>query len=216
MPPRSRHPSFTHSAPPHSSFAPRQLARLDSLGADGLNLDIEGSRAENRDALTALVAELAAALRGANPRAQLSFDTGIYPLGQADAYDHVALAVSLDFFVPMAYDMCWGAGAAAANCPIGGLGAGLAQYTNDLNISAAQLVVGLPWYGWDFPCADATAGAPCDVAVPDGAEWFGWCTQVRTRIVGEPTVNQAVAIELNFIRKGLAKFHPQRSCSCDI
>ena len=153
-----------------------RVAQVRSLGIDGLNLDIEGNSA-HRDGLTSLVAELRAALSAADPRYQLSFDLGISPGGQTGGYDHLALSKVMNFTVPMAYDECWGANKATANSPIDRLVKGMTDYAA-LGVGAGSLVMGLPWYGWDFPCSEDASGAPCSVDPPAGKPWFGYATQV--------------------------------------
>lgn len=127
---------------------------------DGINLDIEGNSA-NAAALTQAVALLRAALLADNPYAQLTFDTAIYPAGQVSGYDYKGLAEYCDFLIPMAYDMCWGASRAEANTPLPGVAKGLLQY-DALGVPANKLVLGLPWYGYAFPCTNAPppAGQP--------------------------------------------------------
>ena len=127
-----------------------------------MNLDNEGNAAAGRDDLTALVTELRAAIRDANPDYSLSFDLGISPNGQAAGYDHKALAAQLDFTLPRAYDECWGAKKGTANSDISTAIAGIKQYSQ-LGIAPESLVIGFPWYGWDFPCTDGEMGGACAV-----------------------------------------------------
>jgi hypothetical protein len=56
-------------------------------GTDGLNFDIEGST--NEDGLTKLMQIVSTVYRGKFPHAQISMDTGAYPIG---LYDYVNLA----------------------------------------------------------------------------------------------------------------------------
>jgi di-N-acetylchitobiase len=119
---------------------------------DGVNIDIEGNTA-NADAVTAATAEMAAALRAANPWTQITFDTAINPLPNQGGYNFTALAEICDFLVPMGYDMCWGASNAAANAPTGGLEAAF-QYYGELGVPADKVVLGLPWYAYNFPCSN--------------------------------------------------------------
>jgi di-N-acetylchitobiase len=147
---------------------------------DGVNIDIEGNTA-NADAVTAATAEMAAALRAANPWAQITFDTAINPLTNQGGYNFTALAEICDFLVPMGYDMCWGASKAAANAPTGGLQAAF-QYYGDLGVPAGKLVLGLPWYAYAFPCSNppppsiapvnGTAAPQCTLGSwNDGGSW---------------------------------------------
>jgi di-N-acetylchitobiase len=149
---------------------------MTDLGLDGFNIDIEQNH-DHRDDLTSLIKDLSTAVRAANPKAQLSFDLAISPKGQTSGYVHADLAAVLDFIVPMAYDECWGAKAAAANSPISSLSSGVEQYL-ELGVGPEQLVLGLPWYGWDFPCDSAEEWAECGITVPDGKEWYGYTKQI--------------------------------------
>lgn len=126
---------------------------------DGINLDIEGNTA-NADALTTLTQSVASAFRAVNPYAQISFDTSIYPLAVGDGYDLAALAAILDLVVPMAYDMGWASSPARANSPIPLVRQGIQQYVTNLSIPASKIVLGLPWYGYRFPCANAYVPHP--------------------------------------------------------
>lgn len=159
-----------------AAYVTETVARMASAGVDGFNVDIEGNSA-HRDELTALVTELSTEARKANPHAQITFDLAIFPKGQTQGYDHAALAKVLDFIVPMAYDECWGAATAEANSPYDALTGGVQQY-KDLGVPAEKLVLGLPWYAWDFPCDSSESYGACHITVPKGKQWFGYATQI--------------------------------------
>jgi len=165
---------FTNAAF-RSAWVKTQVADVTSLGYDGFNIDIEGNTAHKHE-LTALVTELAAALRKANPHSQLSFARSVYPMNQQDGYDDGALSKVLDFIVPMAYDECWSASKARANSPLPALAVSVQQYAH-LGVPAGRLVMGLPWYAWDFPCDSAARQDVCKITVPRGKPWFGYVTQ---------------------------------------
>ena len=149
---------------------------VTNLNLDGLNLDIEGNSA-NLDALTQLVAALRLALTAANPAYQLTFDLGISPDGQSAGYDHLALSKHINFTVPMVYDECWGTRTASANSPVARLVQGMKEY-GAISVDAGALVMGLPWYGWDFPCDELHIGDACSVNPPAGKPWYGYATQL--------------------------------------
>ena len=48
---------------------------------------------------------------------------------------------------------------AAANSPAALVGRGLGQWL-DLGVPASKLVLGLPWYGYDYPCVPDSSGRP--------------------------------------------------------
>ena len=127
--------------------------------------------------LTALVSEMYSAMQQYNSHLQLSFALGIFPASQSASYNHKDLAQYLDFLIPMAYDEPWGAKSAAANSPIDAIKTGVAQYAT-LGVPASKLVIGLPWYGWDYPCDSNRTGIVCNVTPPAGQEWYGWATQI--------------------------------------
>jgi di-N-acetylchitobiase len=140
----------------------QQVAIMQQNFTDGINIDIEQNTA-NSASLTILTQNVASALRAVKSYAQISFDTAIYPNNAVQGYNFTALAEACDFLVPMAYDMCWGAAKASANSPLNGVQAGLQQYFNDFNVGPEKIVVGLPWYGYDFPCTNTlpTPNASC-------------------------------------------------------
>ena len=166
--------SQINNASARTAWVQAQLASVQSQGLDGLNIDIEGYSGMPGP-LTALVTELYNSMKQWHPQSQLSFDLAIFPNGQSQHYDHKALAKVLDFIVPMAYDEPWSSHVAAANSPIHNLNVGISQYA-ELGVPASKLVIGLPWYGWDYPCV-AKEGV-CHVDPPAGSPWFGWATQI--------------------------------------
>jgi di-N-acetylchitobiase len=137
---------------------------------DGINLDIEGNPSQ-RDALTSFTQEVNAALKAVNPYSQLTFDTTAHPSASDPGYDFVGLANATDFLFPMNYDMCWGTTVGAPNCPIEGVERGLLDYFL-LDIPPEKLVLGLPWYGYNFPC---TTKDPietiCNLSQPFNVDW---------------------------------------------
>ena len=189
------------NASARTAWVQAQLTSVQSEGLDGLNVDIEGYTGMPAP-LTALITELYSALKKWHPQSQLSFDLAIFPDGQSQHYDHKALAEVLDFIVPMAYDEPWGSHVAAANSPIHKIRTGIAQYAK-LGVPASKLVIGLPWYGWDYPCV--TKEGLCVVKPPGGQPWFGWATQVgysnvmkQLQTGGGPVSTDAVTVTKHF------------------
>ena len=155
-----------------------KLADLETFGFDGLNFDNE-QLSGTADIVAQRIHEVRVAL---GPVPSLSFDTSIYPNNALSGYDFKAMAKDVDFFLPMGYDMPWNCVTASGNSPIGGLQAGLDEYQNDLGISSSQLILGLPWYGWRYSCADGTAAnttTACTLPpIPDGGNWLDLAAQV--------------------------------------
>jgi hypothetical protein len=114
------------------------------------------------------VCELGSALRRAVPGAQLSFDMVSRPVTYhtQSEYDYTSLALCVDYFVVMAYDMLTPSMArlniTAANSPLSLVKEGLSEYTSTLGIQPQQLVLALPFFGNTFTCLHATAPAGTD------------------------------------------------------
>ncbi|KAH8061778.1 hypothetical protein JL722_3732 [Aureococcus anophagefferens] len=134
---------------------------------DGFNVDIEGNAPEHRDAVTALTCDLKAAL---GPASMLTFDLGAAPKSETDRYDFAGLGVCLDYIVPMIYDMVggWPELSPGPNSPLGAVRTCVEEYS-ELGIPPSRLILGFPWYGYDFPCAAGTpagSGGACVMAQP--------------------------------------------------
>ena len=91
---------------------------------------------------------------------QVSFDVAWSPnCTDNRCYDALGLSKVTDFLVVMSYDersQIYGPCIASANSPDKTTGAGLQSYF-DLGIKASQLVMGLPWYGYIYPCVSFSA-----------------------------------------------------------
>lgn len=137
------------------------LLRADRL--DGIDIDIEGTKASERAAFVHFVADLSTALKRVDPRGELVLDT--YP---QSAVDHGFFAISSlaplvsQLFV-MGYDMQSNA-AATPNAPLASPSLGLSDVQTLLQygavVSPAKLILGVPFYGYDFTTIDGTPGAP--------------------------------------------------------
>lgn len=162
-----------------------QAARVRDTFTDGINVDIEDAlkadQPQERKLLTVLMHELKGELDRQVPHHQLTFDVAWSPQCVDErCYDYKGLADFTDFLFVMAYDMQSQIPAskciAGANSGYPRAEEGLRQYLK-LGIKPEQLVLGLPWYGRDYPCinpANLTVcpiqpvpfrGAPCSDAV---------------------------------------------------
>jgi len=69
-------------------------------------------------------------------------------------YDWVGLAESSDLFYIMDYDTCsqmFDQCVASANSPLGKTIRGIQEFIN-LGIDRKKLILGIPWYGYNYPC----------------------------------------------------------------
>ena len=146
-----------------------QLHAVRTQFADGLNIDIEGSTQNGTNQstlLTQLVQEASSAFKTSNKDYQVTFDVAWSPhCIDERCYDYASIASATDFVVIMAYDersQIFGACTASANSALPTTASGVQAYI-DLGISQDKLVLGLPWYGYDYPCLSLTDGLVCTI-----------------------------------------------------
>lgn len=138
--------------------------------ADGVNIDIESpilKRSREVTLLTKLVNETATAFRASFKNAQISFDVAWSPnCVDGRCYDAEALSQVVDFLVVMAYDeqsqIKTGDCVAKANSPLKQTKAAMEDYLS-LGIRREKLVLGLPWYGYDYPCLELVDNRICKI-----------------------------------------------------
>ncbi|CAG08076.1 unnamed protein product, partial [Tetraodon nigroviridis] len=136
---------------------------------DGINIDIEQAVAEGSPeyhALTALVKETTEAFHREIPGSQVSFDVAWSPnCIDKRCYDYVGIAASCDLLFVMSYDeqsQIPGHCIAKANAPLLQTLKGYDQYLQ-LKIDPRKLVMGLPWYGYDYPCLNFSQEGICSI-----------------------------------------------------
>ena len=162
----------------------QQVASVQGSYLDGVNVDFEDALDTDVAPLyTALVGNLSSALHDLLPGSQVTVDVAWSPnCIDGRCYDAVGLADACDFLFVMSYDLrsqiynmtdC----VASANSPIHRVAAGLHNYTL-LGVPGNKLVLGVPWYFYDYPCVNGTdptdsrcaidpvpfRGAPCSDA----------------------------------------------------
>ena len=167
--PLSNSPADLRNASYIDAFIEGMLAAVNgsALGVelDGINFDVEGPLSAGADAaaLTAAVAKTAAAMKRAfGAGFQVSVDVAWSPACiDGRCYDFKGLADASDLLFVMAYDMrsqikppapC----VASANSPFPGVQEGLLAFAR-LGVPAEKLVLGIPWYGYRYPCLGGTA-----------------------------------------------------------
>jgi hypothetical protein len=139
---------------------------LASSPVEGVCIDFEGVLASDRDNLTSFMAELADSLESAEPGCHLSICTPA--VDWSGAFDYSALADECDALMMMCYPFhgSWSTEAGPC-CPMTGWGSTpgsaanmlwtLGDYIiNDPDVHS-KLVVGLPYYGFEWETADQYA-----------------------------------------------------------
>ena len=137
--------------------------------SDGLNIDIEGvvEKGTNQSAwLNQLVRDTVSTFKSSNSDYQVTFDVAWSPnCTDGRCYDYATIAAVTDFVVIMAYDersQVYGPCVASANSALSTTASGLQAY-KDLGIPGDKLVVGLPWYGYDYPCLSLAEDLICTI-----------------------------------------------------
>ncbi|XP_069837629.1 di-N-acetylchitobiase-like [Dendropsophus ebraccatus] len=134
---------------------------------DGINLDIEeevSTGSAEYYALTALVEETTEAFHMEIPGSQVTFDATYAPNCVYDrCYNYTAIGDLCDFLFVMSYDEPpenWDLHLAAANAAFNQTIAGYKQFIN-IGVYPKNLVMGVPWYGYDYICYNLTEDNQC-------------------------------------------------------
>jgi spore germination protein YaaH len=156
---------LTSSPQAAAKLANELVSLVEAKSFDGINIDFEGQGSADQMGLDNLMAKVSSTVRAANPHWQITMDTYASSAGDPEGfYDIPGLASSVDAFFVMAYQM--GAPAGAASPQNGGSNfsalEALKEYT--AVVPASQVILGLPYYGYDWP----TSGPGVD-AVATGA-----------------------------------------------
>ncbi|XP_077994306.1 di-N-acetylchitobiase-like [Glandiceps talaboti] len=140
-----------------------QLSLVKNRFMDGINIDTEDVLIDpkSRNLLTELVNKTTHVFHEHIPGSQVTFDIAwtqkCYDQGFR-CYDYKGLADVTDFLFVMDYDEMGGIKetcVADANSPINKTISGMEDYIKS-GISPDKLVLGVPWYGYDYPCQNLT------------------------------------------------------------
>jgi len=125
---------------------------------DGITFDYESPidwNAPERGYYTQLVTETTTAFHNAIPGSQISVCVAWSPDDiDGRAYDYPGLALGSDLLYIMAYDtrsQIYDQCIASANTPLGIAQRGIQRYL-ELGIAKEKLILGIPWYGYEYPC----------------------------------------------------------------
>lgn len=141
-----------------AAYINRTVSMVRAQHLDGVTFDYESPLAFNdprREYYVALVRETTAAMHAAVPGSQVSVCVAWSPDDiDGRAYDNAGLAEASDLLYVMGYDtrsQVFGRCIAGANSPASRLARGLQRYI-DIGVSPNKLVLGTPWYAYDYPC----------------------------------------------------------------
>mmetsp|Transcript_129470 Transcript_129470/g.295450 ORF Transcript_129470/g.295450 Transcript_129470/m.295450 type:complete len:380 (+) Transcript_129470:31-1170(+) len=139
------------------------LASLRETFFDGVTFDWENPVAGLDDPQNAMyldvINQTTMALKRENPGYQTSVCAAWSPAGiDGRWYDYKALAEAVDFLYVMCYDtrsQIFDRCTASANAPMPRCQDGIEHFLQ-LGVPANKLVLGVPWYGYKYPCEGAT------------------------------------------------------------
>ncbi len=137
------------------------ISAVSAKNLDGVNFDFEGEGSGDRNGLTSLITQVSNSLHAANPHWQVTMATYASAAGDASGFYNVAaLAPALDGFFVMAYDMN-NRSSPSPTAPLVGGGysdtEALQQFTSV--VPASKVILGVPYYGYDWPTTDGTNAA---------------------------------------------------------
>jgi spore germination protein YaaH len=127
-------------------------------GGDGVNIDFEQVRATQRANMVTFMRDLASAMRGAVAGAEVSMATPA--VDWSNAFDLAELSKICDYLVLMGYDYHWsGAPTAGPVAPLAGESYNVTRSVDTYlaaGVAPEKLLLGVPWYGYDWKVADTT------------------------------------------------------------
>eukprot|EP00754_Rhynchopus_humris_P021211 Rhum_TRINITY_DN14734_c0_g1::Rhum_TRINITY_DN14734_c0_g1_i1::g.112122::m.112122/K12310/CTBS; Di-N-acetylchitobiase len=139
------------------------VAMVQSKFLDGVTFDFENPLAPGSPEAgyyVTVVEETTEALKKAHAGYQTSVCVAWSPFNiDGRFYDLVGLSKASDFLYVMMYDtrsQIFEQCIAAANAAVPMVDLGVRQYTQALGIPPQKLILGLPWYGYDYPCLPGT------------------------------------------------------------
>ena len=161
----SDHQTFLESSSARQTLIDNLIDLLNNRGAIGVNIDFEGIPSSQRDNFTDFMIQLSNALHQNIPGSIVSFD--LYAVDWNNVYDVAAMANYVDYFMIMGYDYYWtGSANAGPNSPLYSMTSSYdynlsktITYYLDKGAPANKLVMGIPYYGRDWPTDDNSVPA---------------------------------------------------------
>lgn len=136
---------------------------VSSAGADGVNIDFEGLPSSQKENMVQFITDLKTAFDSAIPGSQVTLATPA--VDWSGAWDYDQLAINSDGLMIMAYDYHWSNGPTTGPVsPLTGWGTYNVTWTvNDYMTWSGglndKLILGCPYYGYDWPAESNSAGA---------------------------------------------------------
>lgn len=159
------HAQFFNNAQARQTLTTNLINMLIQEGAHGINLDFEAVPSSQQSALTSYITELSQALKAALPQAELSIAAPA--VNWSNTFDIQAITPWLDLIMIMAYDYYWDGSSLAG--PVSGFWPLTSSFDYGVNrslsyyqaqgVPAEKLLLGLPYYGREWPVSANTLPA---------------------------------------------------------
>nr|XP_027790890.1 di-N-acetylchitobiase [Marmota flaviventris] len=199
-----------------TSWIAQKLDLAKTQYMDGINIDIEQEvtcLSPEYDALTALVKETTNSFHRKIEGSQVTFDVAWSPKNiDRRCYNYTGIADACDFLFVMSYDeqsQIWSECIAAANAPYNQTVTGYRDYIK-MGINPKKLVMGIPWYGYDYTCLNLSEdhvctiakvpfrGAPCSDAAGHQVPYKTIMKQINSSISGSQWNKEQMAPYYNY------------------
>jgi hypothetical protein len=150
--------ALTSSATAPATLAQTLIAAIQAKNLDGANFDFEGQGDGDQVGLTNLVTQVSAAIHHVNPNYQVTMDTYSSSAGDPNGFYNIsALAPAVNAFFVMAYQLNLQSGVSSTS-PLTSTAfsekTAIAQYA--AIVPASKVILGLPYFGIDWPTSDGT------------------------------------------------------------
>jgi len=163
----SNHATFFASPTSRQNLISNLITLIQNRGAHGVNIDFESMASSTSADYTAFIIDLSQQMKAAIPGCQISL--ALHAVDWSGYYNIAALNPHVDYFCIMGYDYYWqGSANAGPNDPLfhftynGAYNRTLSRSTTYYEQQGApknKLVLGLPYYGREWPVSNHTLPA---------------------------------------------------------
>ena len=138
------------------------LTQVQAGNADGVNVDFESFPASQKQNMVQFITDLTNTFHNEIPGSQVTLATPAVDWN--DGWDYDALATISDGLFIMGYDYYYsGSSSTGPNAPLTGDGYTVSwtvnDYLNKTNNQADKLIIGCPYFGFEWPATSSSAGA---------------------------------------------------------
>jgi spore germination protein YaaH len=146
------------------------VSLLSARGGDGVNIDFEGVPVSQRANLVAFMRTLSLRVKAAIPDAEISMASPA--VDWSNVWDFPSLSSICDYLVMMGYDYYYGGSSTAGpNSPLEGESYNVTRSVTTYltaGVAPEKLLLGLPWYGFDWPVVSSARKAAATAKASSG------------------------------------------------